>query len=100
MKAYIAILVVIALVSLSDELHAMETIKPQVIETVRYLSERIGQRSFCDLEKLAQAADYIEEKLRSYGCHTTRQAFIYKGNTYHNIIREVKGTFPVQTGIL
>ena len=100
MKAYVAILVVIALVSLSDELHAMETIKPQVIETVRYLSERIGQRSFCDLEKLAQAADYIEEKLRSYGCHTTRQAFIYKGNTYHNIITEVKGTGSVQDGIL
>lgn len=59
--------------------------------TVCFLSEEIGARSYEDLEELERSADYIEKKLISYGCHVKRQCFPYMGNTYHNIIGEVKG---------
>jgi hypothetical protein len=100
MKIFCAILVFISLFSLSDELSAMETIKSNVIETVRHLSEGIGQRSWRDLDKLARAAGFIEERLRSYGCVTERQGFPYRGNSYDNIITEVKGTDPSLDDIL
>jgi Zn-dependent M28 family amino/carboxypeptidase len=92
MRTYTAVLVFIILLSLSEQPNAMETIKPNAVETVRYLSDTIGQRSWRDLEKLGKAAGYIENRLRSYGCETERQAFTFRGNTYHNIITEVKGT--------
>ncbi len=100
MKALCAISFFLTLLVTSERSKAMEAIKPNVIETVRHLSEKIGQRSYRDLEKLAETAEYIEEKLRSYGCSTSRQAFTYNGNTYHNIITEVKGTAPAQDGLL
>ena len=92
--AYGAILVFISLLSPSNDLSAMEAMKPNVIETVRHLSEGIGQRSWRDLDKLARAAGFIEERLRSYGCVTERQGFTYRSHSYDNIITEVKGTDP------
>lgn len=59
--------------------------------TVHFLSEDIGARSYEDLEELERAADYIEEKMISCRCNVKRQSFTYMGNTYHNIIGEVKG---------
>jgi Zn-dependent M28 family amino/carboxypeptidase len=59
--------------------------------TVRFLSEEIGPRSYSDLKELNKSADYIEEKLSSYGCDVKRQSFTYMENTYHNIIGKVKG---------
>lgn len=56
---------------------------------VHFLSEEIGARSYEDLEELERSADYIEEKLISYGCHVKRQSFPYMGNIYHNIVGEV-----------
>lgn len=72
----------------------MEQIKANIIETVRFLSGTIGQRSWKDLDKLAASADHIEEKLRAAGCETMRQPFTFRGNVYHNIITEITGTDP------
>lgn len=78
----------------------MEAIKQNLIATVRYLSQDIGQRSYLDVEKLKRTADYIEGKFRSYGCNVKRQPFACQGNTYYNIICEIKGTKSSKDGIL
>ena len=78
----------------------MDAIKKNVRDTVEHLAGRIGQRSYRDLEKLARTAEYIEERIRSYGLDSKRQPFIYKENTYFNIITEVKGTDAARDGIL
>lgn len=70
----------------------MGEIRLNLINSVNYLSETVGQRSYIDIEKLNETAQYIEDKLSSKGCKTNRQAFNYRGNTYYNIIGEVKGT--------
>ncbi len=67
----------------------LKEIKANLQTTVRFLSEEIGPRSYRDLDKLDQTADYIEEKITSYGCTASRQSFTYVGNTYHNIIGEI-----------
>jgi Zn-dependent M28 family amino/carboxypeptidase len=72
----------------------MEGIKKNLISHVKYLSSDIGQRSYLDIEKLNKTADYIEEKFLSYGCDVWRQPFTYRGNTYENIICEIKGKEP------
>jgi Zn-dependent M28 family amino/carboxypeptidase len=59
--------------------------------TVHFLSEEIGPRSYTDLAELEKSADYIEERMISFGCDVTRQSFAYMENTYHNIIGEVRG---------
>ncbi|MBI5075583.1 MAG: M28 family peptidase [Nitrospirae bacterium] len=72
----------------------MEQIKPNIIESVQFLAATIGQRSWKDLDKLAASADFIEESFHASGCKTIRQPFFFKGNTYQNIITEVRGTDP------
>lgn len=71
-----------------------------LISTVRFLSEEIGERSFRDLPKLNKTADYIESSLRSFGCLVSRQAFTYEGRMYYNVIGEVKGSHPDKKEIL
>lgn len=78
----------------------MEATKQNLIDTVRYLSAEIGERSYRDIEKLNRTAAFIEERLRSYGCTTRKQPFQYKDNTYYNIIGEVKGSDAADTGVL
>ncbi len=78
----------------------MDDIKSNLISTVKYLSHDIGQRSYLDIGKLNKAAQYIEDKFRSYGCNVKRQPFTYQGNTYFNIIGEVKGTKTTKDEIL
>ncbi|MBI5847971.1 MAG: M28 family peptidase [Nitrospirae bacterium] len=68
--------------------------------TVSLLAGEIGQRSWKDLDKLARSADFIEEKLKSSGCETVRQAFTFRDNTYHNIITEIRGSEPDCQGLL
>ncbi|MEK6698130.1 MAG: M28 family peptidase [Nitrospirota bacterium] len=77
-----------------------ETVAPNLKATVNYLSVDIGERSWSDLKKLGRAADSIEDKFRSSGCPVKRQAFFYSGNTYYNIIAEVKGAGVADDGIL
>ncbi len=78
----------------------MEEIKLNLIDTVSYLSEGIGQRSYLDIERLNIAADFIEKKLISFGCATERQPFNYRNNLYYNIIGEVEGIEKADKGIL
>lgn len=77
--------------------HASEV---RLRSTVKYLAETIGERSYRDIEKLNEAARYIEKTFRSYGCAVKKQAFIYKGNTYYNVIAEVQGLNPAKDEIL
>jgi Zn-dependent M28 family amino/carboxypeptidase len=78
----------------------MKKIKLNLLETVRHLSVDIGERSYPDTKKLGLAADYIEDKLRHYGCHVKRQPFTYGSGTYYNIIAEVKGLRDDKDGVL
>lgn len=78
----------------------MENIRPNLIETVSYLSEKIGQRSYLDTEKLDEAASYIEEKFHSCGHPVIRQPFEYSGNNYYNLGMEVPGAGDRDDGIL
>jgi Zn-dependent M28 family amino/carboxypeptidase len=79
---------------------AMETVRSNLIATVRYLAVDVGERSYRQVEKLSTASDYLEEKLRSYGCIVRRQLFHYRGNMYSNIIAEVRGTKDAKDGVL
>lgn len=78
----------------------MQNLKSNLIETVKYLSEVIGPRDFTATDKLDKSADYIESKMRSYGCNVKKQPFSFSGNTYHNVICEIKGTEKGNKSIL
>jgi len=78
----------------------MEEIKSNLTDTVYYLSNVIGQRSYLDIEKLDMTAQYIVEKLSSFGCKIERQFFQYRGNSYCNIIGAVKGAENSNDSIL
>lgn len=78
----------------------MESVKANLISVVKYLSHDIGQRSYLNVKKLNTTANYIEDKFRSYGCNVKSQPFTYQGNTYYNIIAEVKGAQGTKDGIL
>lgn len=67
---------------------------------VKHLSEDIGTRTYQETEKLNRAADYIEEKFRSYKCNVKRQSFKAENNTYYNIEAEVKGRTSAGDGII
>jgi len=69
----------------------VEEIEANLETTVRFLSEEIGARSHTNIKELNRSADYIEEKLASYGCDVKRQSFTCMENTYHNIIGETRG---------
>jgi Zn-dependent M28 family amino/carboxypeptidase len=78
----------------------MEDIKKDLIETVTFLAERIGRRSYRDVRQLDAAADYIEDKFRSAGCPAERHSFGFLSGTYHNVVAEVKGTGEGKEGLL
>ncbi len=78
----------------------MDEVKKNLIEIVNHLSDNIGQRSYLDVHKLNIAARYIEERFTSCACKTERQLFDYRGDSYCNIICEVKGTDRRDDGIL
>lgn len=69
-----------------------DEIKDNLTGHVRVLAEGIGVRSYRDLDRLEEAASYIEERLREAGIETARQEFSYNGETYFNVIGEVRGT--------
>jgi len=100
MNLFVVFSILVSLNSTTFEDIKMEGVKSNLISTVRYLSQDIGQRSYLDIQKLNKAADYIEDKFRSYGCRVKRQFFTYQGNTYYNIIAEIKGTQNTKDGIL
>jgi Zn-dependent M28 family amino/carboxypeptidase len=69
----------------------LKEIEANLEATVHFLSEEIGPRSYSDLAKLNKTADYIEERMISFGCNVKRQPFTCMENTYNNIIGEVIG---------
>jgi hypothetical protein len=78
----------------------MQNLKSNMIETVKHLSETIGPRDDSSTDKLDKSADYIEAKMRSYGCNVKKQPFTFADNTYYNVICEVKGTEKGKNSIL
>lgn len=80
--------------------YCMEQVESRVRETVFYLSEEIGERSYLEVGKLGLAAEFIEKKFGSFGCTTEKQAVSYRKNTYYNIWTEVKGTAAPGGGII
>jgi Zn-dependent M28 family amino/carboxypeptidase len=72
----------------------MEKVRENMVSTVGVLSEDIGVRSYRDIDSLNRAADFIEEKLRSFGFDPRRQPFDYEGVQYYNIDVEAKGAAP------
>ena len=70
----------------------MDILETNLKSHVIFLSEKIGERNYLDTEKLNKAADYIEEKFRSYKCDVKRQPFKAEDKAYYNIEAEVRGT--------
>lgn len=60
-------------------------------EVVTMLAKGIGVRSYRDMERLEKAASYISDQFSSFGIPVEYQSFGYRGNTYKNIIAELKG---------
>ncbi|HAM53130.1 MAG TPA: hypothetical protein DCP92_21440 [Nitrospiraceae bacterium] len=78
----------------------MENVQSNLIATVQYLSQDIGERSYLDLKELTLVADFIEKRFDGYGCSVKRQPFSYKSDTYHNVIAEVKSSQDAKDGIV
>jgi len=95
-----ALIITLLVAALSSQTAPVGAIESNLRETVRYLTEEIGERGYRDVGKLDKAANYIDQKLRSYGYDVKRQAFPFQGKTYYNIIAQSKGTNPVKEEIL
>ena len=66
-------------------------------QVVTKLAGEIGVRSFQDLERLEETATYISDQFASFGYQVARQPFVFNGNTYHNIIAELRGVASPET---
>ena len=66
-------------------------------QVVARLAREIGVRTFQDLERLEETATYISDQFTSFGYQVARQPFVFDGNTYHNIIAELKGDASPET---
>ncbi len=58
---------------------------------VSLLAGDIGPRSHQDLEAVKRAEEYIAGEFRALGFTVLRQAFLFRGNTYANLIVESSG---------
>lgn len=61
-------------------------------QIVSALSLDIGPRCYTQRERLAKAAEFIENQMNSYGLAPERQFFLVNGMEYSNVYTEVKGT--------
>jgi Zn-dependent M28 family amino/carboxypeptidase len=59
---------------------------------VAVLANEIGVRSYQDHDRLQKAAGYITLQLTSFGYEVLHQPFEFRGNSYHNIVAEHRGT--------
>ena len=66
-------------------------------QVVTMLAGEIGVRTFQDLERLEETATYISDQFASFGYQVARQPFVFNGNTYYNIIAELKGGASPET---
>lgn len=78
----------------------MNSIRNNLISTVRYLSEDIGERSVFNYRNLTIAGDYIEYVMSSSGCDVKRQFFVYEGKTFSNIVVELPGISQTGDGTI
>ncbi len=60
-------------------------------QIVTVLAREFGFRSYGEMERLEKAADFISDQFGSFGYQVTRQPFLFRGRTYHNIIAELAG---------
>jgi hypothetical protein len=67
-------------------------VETEVKAHVVHLAETIGERNLGRYDELCDAADYIENELKSYGYQTGRQTFQVRGLDCFNIDAEIKGT--------
>ena len=58
---------------------------------VTKLSREIGFRTYQDLDRLDKAAKYISGEFTAFGYPVSHQSFKFAGNTYQNVIAELKG---------
>lgn len=62
---------------------------------VTKLSREIGVRTYRDLDRLDKTVQYISGEFTAFGYQVGHQSFKFAGNTYQNVIAELKGrTFP------
>ena len=58
---------------------------------VTVLAREFGFRSYRDAARLEKAADFIFSQFTSLGYQATKQSFLFREKTYHNIIAELTG---------
>lgn len=66
-------------------------IQDNLKRTVSTLAETIGPRGYLQSEALQKSIDYITSEFTSYGYCVSEQSYEAKGDTYKNIIAEIKG---------
>jgi Zn-dependent M28 family amino/carboxypeptidase len=59
---------------------------------VTVLTQEIGVRSFQDISKLDRTAQYISGQFTSFGYQVTQQPFLFRENSYYNLVAEITGT--------
>ena len=58
---------------------------------VTKLSREIGVRTYRDHDRLEKTVKYITEEFTAFGYQVSHQSFKFAGNTYQNVIAELKG---------
>ena len=58
---------------------------------VTKLSREIGVRTYQDHDRLEKTVKYITGEFAAFGCQVSHQSFKFAGNTYQNVIAELKG---------
>jgi Zn-dependent M28 family amino/carboxypeptidase len=62
---------------------------------VTKLSREIGVRTYQDFDRLTKTVQYISGEFTAFGYPVSHQSFKFAGNTYQNVIAELKGRrFP------
>jgi Zn-dependent M28 family amino/carboxypeptidase len=78
----------------------MESTAAYLHRIVTVLARDIGVRSYRDLGRLNGTANYITEQFASLGYAVVRQPFLYRGNTYVNLIAEQAGASSPETALI
>src|SRR5574341_435489 len=60
-------------------------------DVVTVLARDIGVRTYRDVDRLERTAQYLSGQFASFGCRVTRQPFLFRGSTYHNLVAELRG---------
>jgi Zn-dependent M28 family amino/carboxypeptidase len=58
---------------------------------VAKLSREIGVRTYQDIDRLDKTVQYISGEFTAFGYQVKHQSFKFAGNTYQNVIAELKG---------